>query len=85
MCYENLFKIFEILTASLTISFSLCCSLLLAYLDKRASKYRKDDGSKCNEVIKLTDVKDFPLQLWMIFLICLFYYVAVFPFIDLGK
>ncbi|XP_060053565.1 major facilitator superfamily domain-containing protein 1 isoform X3 [Erinaceus europaeus] len=37
------------------------------------------------EVIKLTDVKDFSLPLWLIFLICVCYYVAVFPFIGLGK
>lgn len=37
------------------------------------------------EVIKLTDVKDFPLPLWLIFLICVGYYVAIFPFIGLGQ
>lgn len=37
------------------------------------------------EVIKLTDVKDFSLSLWLIFLICVCYYGAVFPFIGLGK
>ncbi|XP_072111550.1 lysosomal dipeptide transporter MFSD1 isoform X2 [Mobula birostris] len=37
------------------------------------------------EVIKLTDVKDFPRALWLIFVICVCYYVAVFPFIGLGK
>uniref|UniRef100_A0A670I289 Lysosomal dipeptide transporter MFSD1 n=1 Tax=Podarcis muralis TaxID=64176 RepID=A0A670I289_PODMU len=37
------------------------------------------------EVIKLTDVKDFSLSLWLIFIICVCYYVAVFPFIGLGK
>ncbi|ELW63214.1 Major facilitator superfamily domain-containing protein 1 [Tupaia chinensis] len=37
------------------------------------------------EVIKLTDVKDFSLALWLIFIICVCYYVAVFPFIGLGN
>lgn len=37
------------------------------------------------EVIKLTDVKDFSLSLWLIFVICVCYYAAVFPFIGLGK
>lgn len=37
------------------------------------------------EVIKLSDVKDFSLSLWLIFIICVCYYVAVFPFIGLGK
>uniref|UniRef100_A0AAY5EY73 Lysosomal dipeptide transporter MFSD1 n=1 Tax=Electrophorus electricus TaxID=8005 RepID=A0AAY5EY73_ELEEL len=37
------------------------------------------------EVIKLRDVKDFPVQLWLIFFICVGYYVAIFPFIGLGQ
>ncbi|KAM9231870.1 lysosomal dipeptide transporter MFSD1 isoform 3-T3 [Leptosomus discolor] len=37
------------------------------------------------EVIKLTDVKDFSVSLWLIFVICVCYYAAVFPFIGLGK
>lgn len=37
------------------------------------------------EVIKLTDVKDFPFSLWLIFIICVAYYVAIFPFIGLGQ
>ncbi|EMP32731.1 Major facilitator superfamily domain-containing protein 1 [Chelonia mydas] len=37
------------------------------------------------EVIKLTDVKDFSLSLWLIFIICVCYYAAVFPFIGLGN
>ncbi|KAK2573793.1 Major facilitator superfamily domain-containing protein 1 [Acropora cervicornis] len=36
------------------------------------------------EVIRLSDVKDFPLTLWLIFIICVAYYVAIFPFIALG-
>ena len=36
------------------------------------------------EVIRLRDVKDFPLTLWLIFIICVSYYVAIFPFIGLG-
>lgn len=36
------------------------------------------------EVIRITDVKDFPLSVWLIFIICVTYYVSVFPFISLG-
>uniref|UniRef100_A0A8C0HXZ1 Lysosomal dipeptide transporter MFSD1 n=1 Tax=Balaenoptera musculus TaxID=9771 RepID=A0A8C0HXZ1_BALMU len=34
---------------------------------------------------RLTDVKDFSLPLWLMFIICVCYYVAVFPFTGLGK
>jgi len=37
------------------------------------------------EVVKLTDVKYFPFSLWLIFIICVAYYVAIFPFIGLGQ
>ena len=36
------------------------------------------------EVIKFTDVKDFPLTFWLLSIICVAYYVTVFPFIGLG-
>ena len=36
------------------------------------------------EKISLRDVKEFPLSLWLIFLICVMYYVSVFPFIGLA-
>ena len=34
--------------------------------------------------ISLKDIKDFPLKLWLVFIICVFYYVTVFPFIGLA-
>ena len=34
--------------------------------------------------IRLRDVKDFPLTFWLISVICVAYYVAVFPFVGLG-
>ena len=36
------------------------------------------------EKISMRDVKDFPLRLWMIFIVCVTYYVTVFPFIALA-
>lgn len=36
------------------------------------------------EVISLKDIKDFPVSLWLIFIICVAYYVAIFPFVGLG-
>ena len=36
------------------------------------------------ERISLKDIKDFPLRLWIIFLVCVAYYVTVFPFIGLA-
>lgn len=36
------------------------------------------------EVVRVRDVKNFPLSLWLIFFICVTYYVSIFPFISLG-
>ncbi|XP_060130424.1 major facilitator superfamily domain-containing protein 1 isoform X2 [Zootoca vivipara] len=74
-----------LLIGGVSCIFSLLCALILGYLDKRAEKILCKEQGKTGEVIKLTDVKDFSLSLWLIFIICVCYYVAVFPFIGLGK
>jgi len=63
---------------------SLFCGLVMAFLDSRAARILKKSSAKTGEVIRITDVKDFPLSVWLIFIICVTYYVAVFPFISLG-
>ncbi|XP_056297624.1 major facilitator superfamily domain-containing protein 1 [Pseudoliparis swirei] len=75
----------SLMIASVTCLFSLMCALVLGFLDKRAEKILQKEGRGAGEVIKLTDVKDFPFHLWLIFIICVCYYVAIFPFIGLGQ
>ncbi|XP_060902759.1 major facilitator superfamily domain-containing protein 1 isoform X2 [Labrus mixtus] len=75
----------SLMIASVTCLFSLICALVLAFLDKRAERILDKEQGKTGEVIKLTDVKDFPFTLWLIFIICVGYYVAIFPFIGLGQ
>ncbi|KAL2095944.1 hypothetical protein ACEWY4_008092 [Coilia grayii] len=75
----------SLMIAASTCLFSLMCAVMLGYLDRRAERILNKEAGKTGEVIKLTDVKDFPLQLWLIFLICVSYYVAIFPFIGLGQ
>ncbi|XP_069562388.1 lysosomal dipeptide transporter MFSD1 isoform X2 [Brachyistius frenatus] len=75
----------SLMIAAVTCLFSLMCALVLGFLDKRAERILNKEQEKTGEVIKLTDVKDFPLTLWLIFLICVGYYVAIFPFIGLGQ
>ncbi|TRY74960.1 hypothetical protein TCAL_08667 [Tigriopus californicus] len=36
-------------------------------------------------LIRLADIKQFPLQFWIICFICVAYYVAIFPFVSLGQ
>ncbi|XP_057355607.1 major facilitator superfamily domain-containing protein 1 isoform X4 [Manis pentadactyla] len=74
-----------LMIGGITCILSLICALALAYLDQRAERILHKEQGKTGEVIKLTDVKDFSLSLWLIFIICVCYYVAVFPFIGLGN
>uniref|UniRef100_A0A8C1LZM3 Lysosomal dipeptide transporter MFSD1 n=1 Tax=Cyprinus carpio TaxID=7962 RepID=A0A8C1LZM3_CYPCA len=74
-----------LMIAASTCLFSLICALILGFLDRRAEKILHKEQGRTGEVIKLTDVKDFPVSLWLIFIICVAYYVAIFPFIGLGQ
>uniref|UniRef100_A0AAZ3R235 Lysosomal dipeptide transporter MFSD1 n=1 Tax=Oncorhynchus tshawytscha TaxID=74940 RepID=A0AAZ3R235_ONCTS len=75
----------SLMIAGTTCIFSLVCALVLGYLDKRAERILNKEQGGTGEVIKLTHVKDFPFPLWLIFIICVGYYVAIFPFIGLGQ
>uniref|UniRef100_A0AAQ4QWZ8 Lysosomal dipeptide transporter MFSD1 n=1 Tax=Gasterosteus aculeatus aculeatus TaxID=481459 RepID=A0AAQ4QWZ8_GASAC len=75
----------SLMLAAVTCLFSLVCALVLGFLDRRAERILHTAKDKTGEVIKLTDVKDFPFHLWLIFIICVCYYVAIFPFIGLGQ
>ncbi|XP_021515300.1 major facilitator superfamily domain-containing protein 1 [Meriones unguiculatus] len=74
-----------LMIGGITCIVSLICALALAYLDQRAEKILHKEQGKTGEVIKLSDIKDFSLSLWLVFIICVCYYVAIFPFIGLGK
>ncbi|KAL5253819.1 hypothetical protein ACHWQZ_G013556 [Mnemiopsis leidyi] len=64
---------------------SLLASVVLALLDVRASKILRKEASGTGESIKLSDITRFSAATWLIFAICVTYYVAIFPFISLGK
>lgn len=84
--YGESYKVlgYALLFAGLFCVLSLVAGLAMAYFDKRASRILRKDDAKTGEVIHLKDLKDFPLSAWLIFIICVTYYVAVFPFIGLG-
>ncbi|XP_055327665.1 major facilitator superfamily domain-containing protein 1-like [Paramacrobiotus metropolitanus] len=68
-----------------TLIFSQYCTLQLAFLDKRAEKILKPKSKiAAGEKISFRDVLKFPLSLWLISIICVGYYTAIFPFISLG-
>ncbi|XP_026281506.1 major facilitator superfamily domain-containing protein 1 [Frankliniella occidentalis] len=71
--------------ASITTVVSLLSTIILAWMDRRAERLLKRRDNQSGEVVRITDIKDFPLSFWMIALVCVAYYVAIFPFIALGK
>lgn len=71
--------------ASLACVFSMVCTTALTLMDKRAERLLKRGHGQEPEVVRLSDVKDFKAVFWLITVICIAYYMAIFPFIALGK
>lgn len=74
-----------LLLASATCVFSLVCASILGLLDIRRTRIIPTEPVKAGDEIKITDALKFPLSLWLVFIICVCFYCAVFPFISLGK
>ncbi|XP_058794311.1 major facilitator superfamily domain-containing protein 1-like [Phymastichus coffea] len=71
--------------SAMTCMGSMICALLLGYMDSHAEKVLKRNEGPQPELVKLTDVKDFKNIFWLVAGICVAYYIAIFPFISLGK
>lgn len=72
--------------AASTCVMSFTSALLLGWMDKRAEKVlRRQAIAAEGEIPRLSDVKTFKVTFWMVTVICVAYYVAIFPFIALGK
>eukprot|EP01118_Nematostelium_gracile_P014379 TRINITY_DN5585_c0_g1_i1.p1 TRINITY_DN5585_c0_g1~~TRINITY_DN5585_c0_g1_i1.p1 ORF type:complete len:463 (+),score=112.64 TRINITY_DN5585_c0_g1_i1:40-1389(+) len=67
---------------------SLAVALSLAFLDWRATKYRKDNNldleEKEEEKVSLKDVLSFPISYFYLVFICVAFYIAIFVFIQDG-
>ncbi|KAG1715047.1 Major facilitator superfamily domain-containing protein 1 [Nymphon striatum] len=72
-------------SATFTVVFSTICAIICFRLDKRASKLLGRDSVETGEQVKITDVKTFPTTFWFISILCVTYYVAIFPFISLSS
>lgn len=74
-----------LLLATTTCIMSFLCAIILGWMDKRAQRILHRIDNPGGEVAKLTDVATFKTTFWMVSVICVAYYVAIFPFIALGK
>ena len=68
-----------------TCVLSLLCAVVLGFMDRRRDKLLRKSISKNEETVSLGDILTFPLSFWLLSVVCLAYYVAVFPFISLGQ
>nr|CAH7743861.1 unnamed protein product [Callosobruchus chinensis] len=71
--------------AGITCIFSFICGLVLGALDKRAERILSRNNNTSGEVVRLSDVKNFKGTFWLITVICVTYYVAIFPFVTYAK
>ncbi|XP_021961117.1 major facilitator superfamily domain-containing protein 1 isoform X2 [Folsomia candida] len=74
-----------LMIAGATCILSLFCAAALAIFDFRAEKILKKQTLGSGEKIRLSDVRYFPVSFWLMCGSCVAYYVAIFPFIGLGK
>ncbi|XP_025832730.1 major facilitator superfamily domain-containing protein 1 isoform X2 [Agrilus planipennis] len=71
--------------ASFTCIFSLLFSVILGCIDKRADSVLNRSQNQNSEIIKFRDILRFDVTFWLVSIVCVTYYVSVFPFISLGK
>lgn len=71
--------------AATTCAGSMICAYILGLMDKRAERLLRRGEGQEPEIVRLKDVKDFKPVFWLVALICIAYYVAIIPFIALGK
>ncbi|KER22066.1 transporter, major facilitator family protein [Opisthorchis viverrini] len=90
-----------LLIASVTCIFSACCATILAFFTRRkdrilrahnkrladesASQIGKPPSQEVTQLISPKDILHFPAAVWLICVICVAYYVAIFPFVSLGQ
>ncbi|KAH8341394.1 hypothetical protein KR059_005840 [Drosophila kikkawai] len=71
--------------ASSTCVMSLLCTLILGWMDKRAERILRRNNNPGGEIAKLSDIVTFKMDFWMVSVVCVAYYVAIFPFVALGQ
>lgn len=68
-----------------TCLISFTCAVLLGVLDKRAERILQRNDNPGGKIAKLSDVKTFKASFWMVSMTCIASFMAMVPFINLGK
>lgn len=76
---------YTLLLAGLTCVLSLITSIILALQDKRAERILARPVILSDEKMSLKDATNFKSEFWMLTIICVSFYVTIFPFIAIGS
>lgn len=76
---------YVLMIAGLSCVLSFITSLILAYMDKRAERILARPSLISEEKISLKDATNFKSEFWMLAIICVTFYITIFPFIALGS
>jgi MFS family permease len=80
---DNISVRFAVWFGTMTCAISLAMTALAAISDKVRDKHVKSEAISAATPFRLRDVLFFPLSLWLIYLICVFYYIGVFTLISI--
>jgi len=76
---------YTLCVAGLTCIISFLTSIVLAALDKRAERILNRPIPQSDETMRFKDVTNFKSEFWMLTLICVSFYLTIFPFIAIGS
>ncbi|XP_044751170.1 major facilitator superfamily domain-containing protein 1-like [Coccinella septempunctata] len=71
--------------ATITCVFSFICSLFLGFMDKKAERVLRVNNTVPSDPVRMSDVRFFSGKFWLLNVIIIFFYVAIFPFFTIGK
>lgn len=71
--------------ATITCVFSFVCSLILGIMDKKAERTLRVNDAVIADPVRMSDVRYFSGKFWLLNVVIIFFYVAIFPFFTIGK
>lgn len=75
---------YTLMFAGITCILSLITAIILAAVDKRAERILGREMPQPEEAIRLKDATNFKSEFWMLTLICVSFYLTIFPFVAIG-
>lgn len=71
--------------AGVTCLFSMACGIILGIMDKRSERILSRSETRHAEEFRMLAILNFKPAFWLVTIICVAYYVTIFPFISVAK